>query len=518
MTIFSTNIVTRFGFEVLAKASAANRVIFTRALALKNAFPRDTFDMASDEETYKASSEWHEGEVDACSATQSTVRVIVGFDPVEGEQAMLAHTILLYGMVEGGSEVPIIALSDPTNTFRIFGTADRELAQRVTLQISFAFEGGSESVQIIYAPAPYLTVSDGERFVSCHKAGDSQTGEDQNVYGRKTFHNGILVGGEGTGFVVDTESDFEWAVTMNDEVHLAGSATHLYGNVIIRNGDVEIGSTEQPLNSLVSNAVRTNSVVPIAGDVSVINSVSPSNRSFLTASYSPSLDGGTQKIEIAARRTLSTSGTASIVMTSSPNWREIVVRSGVVRFIEGDVFVTNKLTVNQKLVVSQDINATNIISSGMVSSSVLETGTISNEDGEITLKSDILPHQDGFGSLGGEEKMLSRLCAKEVVFDNIRRSQNKPVVGFAYIEFEHSTLTVSPGFTITVTSESIGSTRRNGTLSDGSGQLVLECMATYAKWENGEFSSFILMPLPIGKYLVCSILQGNGLCLVLGIG
>lgn len=90
-----------------------------------------------------------------------------------------------------GDEIVLAAVSDTTASIRIPSTAEPPVTIEIALNIAVSDE---LAVTVTSSTAGSAMLSDLDRLVSCHKAGQPTTGERQTIYGVKEFHDAIYVG------------------------------------------------------------------------------------------------------------------------------------------------------------------------------------------------------------------------------------------------------------------------------------------------------------------------------------
>lgn len=179
---FSVNALTGAGRALIAQATAANRVMYTR-MATRS----DAMTQAQATGAQLSDFDGPSGAIAAASATGEVAR-IVGRVQNAGVVELSLRTFALCGRTEGMSsaepDVVIVVLSDPVPAAILppAGGVDSAAAIGFSLRIS-----AGESGMISVTPAGSATVADLARFVSLHTAGDSATGEAQTILGQKTF-------------------------------------------------------------------------------------------------------------------------------------------------------------------------------------------------------------------------------------------------------------------------------------------------------------------------------------------
>lgn len=182
---YSVNILTANGKAVIAGATASNRLIYTRMLTSSDAMTAEDAAAAS-----VSDFEGPQGSVVAASATDDVARVVgsvtnaaSGSDPVE------LRSFALCGRLESeAQDAVLLVLSDPAAS--VILPPSSAPASGASIGFSLRIDAGVAAMVTITS-AGSATVSDLERLVSCHRAGDATAGDAQNVRGIKFFLDGL---------------------------------------------------------------------------------------------------------------------------------------------------------------------------------------------------------------------------------------------------------------------------------------------------------------------------------------
>lgn len=248
MAEFSVNVVTTAGLALIARATAASQLIYTRVLSDADAMTAAAAALAT-----PADFSGPEGTILAASATDVSCRVVgrIGNQSTAATVKTFAVCAKIYGdasdvvvaVLSDDAEVPIPGASSPLTGVEIGFLINISSADTVTVQVT-----GAGSV----------TFGDIERFVSCHKAGDPTAGEQQTILGSKRFENGADFG---AGVGIEGELVVEGAVEMNNELLVDGQTqfnnnVHVYG---------ELGILGNPSTDNDDLAVITQFVTPDTG-------------------------------------------------------------------------------------------------------------------------------------------------------------------------------------------------------------------------------------------------------------
>lgn len=189
---FSINCLTYSGTQLLAQASAANPIVYIGAVASTNSYDKATLQQMSS----TSDSRWDVdgGVIIASSAKGNTARIIAGFRNRASEATIktIGITARLSSAADG-DEIVLASVSDTTASIRIPSTAEPPVTIEAALNIAVS---DALSVTVTSSTAGSAMLSDLDRLVSCHKAGQPETGERQTIYGVKEFQNTVSVGND----------------------------------------------------------------------------------------------------------------------------------------------------------------------------------------------------------------------------------------------------------------------------------------------------------------------------------
>ena len=241
---FDINIIPVSGQQLIASATAANRIVILGACS-KDTAATDAEDLAS------KGLAWFDGaagEILSCSADNGTSRILVRFTGSDDTGAQtLASVCILAKLANADDSTAVIlaASSDTTGKITIPGSSTQFV--KVPVNISFS---DTSVVQVVEASA--AAPSDLLRFVSCHKAGDTESGEDQVIWGEKTFK---------------TRVDFDGDVHANSSAQFSGYV-EMYDGLYVE-GEVSLAD-----DVTISGALLSGNVAPITNDAKDIGTAS----------------------------------------------------------------------------------------------------------------------------------------------------------------------------------------------------------------------------------------------------
>ena len=180
--VFSDQVVTVAGRTLIASATATNQIVFVKALSATTV-PADP--------SVTTGYDGVQGTITSSSATNNIARVVTSYNNASTSAPQPVKAIALMGKLasQSDSEAVIFAYCTDADS-EIYFPAKNAPEQITRFAYNVAFEGNSP-LEVTEAGAASL--SDLDRFVSCHRAGDPTTGEVQTIRGRKTFTNEITL-------------------------------------------------------------------------------------------------------------------------------------------------------------------------------------------------------------------------------------------------------------------------------------------------------------------------------------
>ena len=176
-SVFQTNEITQSGLRLIAESSSANPIAFVDALSASQ-IPQDP----EDAQGYNGIG----GTIDASSATDTTARVVALFGNTSTSEAQVVKAIAIRAKLasQSDSDAVIFAYSyDADSTIHF--PSNTAPSQRTRFAFAFDF---SQTQNVSVTEAGSASLADLERFVSCHKAGNPNAGEDQTIFGDKYWY------------------------------------------------------------------------------------------------------------------------------------------------------------------------------------------------------------------------------------------------------------------------------------------------------------------------------------------
>ena len=180
--VFSSQVITVAGRSLIASATATNQIVFVKALSA-GSVPADP--------SQTSGYDGVQGTITSSSATNNVARVVTSYNNASSNAPQPVKAIALMGKLASQSDAEAVIFAYCTDSgSEIYFPAKNAPEQITRFAYNIAFEGNAP-LEVTEAGAASL--SDLERFVSLHRAGDPTTGESQVIRGRKTFTNEITL-------------------------------------------------------------------------------------------------------------------------------------------------------------------------------------------------------------------------------------------------------------------------------------------------------------------------------------
>ena len=180
--VFSSQVITVAGRSLIASATATNQIVFVKALSATTV-PADP--------SVTSGYDGVQGTITSSSATNNVARVVTSYNNTNTNAPQPVKAIALMGRLASQSDADAVIFAYCTDSgSEIFFPAKNAPEQITRFAYNIAFEGDAP-LEVTEAGAASL--SDLNRFVSLHRAGDPTTGESQVIRGRKTFANEITL-------------------------------------------------------------------------------------------------------------------------------------------------------------------------------------------------------------------------------------------------------------------------------------------------------------------------------------
>lgn len=252
--VFSSQVVTVAGRTLIASATATNQIVFVKALSATTV-PADP--------SVTSGYDGVEGSVTSSSATNNVARVVTSYSNAPSSASQPVKAIALMGRLASQSDAEAVIFAYCTDVdSEIYFPGNNAPDQITRFAYNIAFEGNAP-LEVTEAGAASL--SDLDRFVSLHRAGDPTTGEDQSIKGSKTFNGEVtlknsvhmsadIVPTKGTTYKIGESVDSRLSDVYTETVHVG---TIIGGDTISSNWNIELGNSVMPESSTVTDSVSS---------------------------------------------------------------------------------------------------------------------------------------------------------------------------------------------------------------------------------------------------------------------
>lgn len=226
MPQFSVNIVTPAGQALLARASSALQLIYTRIKASETAVT------AADAAASVPADFPVAGTILAASATENIARIVGKISSASLSAAVNLKTFALCAKIDGDAEDAVLAvLSDENASVPLPASSAIDVNAEIGFLLTIT-DAGQVTVEVTGAGS--VTFGDIARFLSLYKAGDPTSGEAQTVLGNKTFSGALTANGTfsayGTAYF-DDFATFDNGLVANNDIIV--NAWSVYGDSLL---------------------------------------------------------------------------------------------------------------------------------------------------------------------------------------------------------------------------------------------------------------------------------------------
>ena len=329
--VFSSQVVTAGGRTLIASATATNQIVFVKALSATTV-PADP--------SVTSGYDGVQGTITSSSATNNVARVVSSYNNAPTSAPQPVKAIALMGRLasQSDSEAVIFAYCTDSDS-EIYFPGNNAPEQITRFAYNIAFEG---SAPLEVTEVGSASLSDLDRFVSLHRAGDPTTGEDQTIKGSKTFDGEVtlkrdvhmsanIVPTKGSTYKIGDSVGTRLSDVYTETVHVS---TIIGGDTVSSNWNIDVGNSVMPETSTIENNVSSVSIGAgnarfgsvYAGTVNGVNievgEASTSNKATLTFKEDALL---TDKDIVPANNT---NATQSCGRVTRP-WKELYVQNAI---------------------------------------------------------------------------------------------------------------------------------------------------------------------------------------------
>ena len=346
--VFSSQVVTVAGRSLIASATATNQIVFVKALSATTV-PADP--------SVTTGYDGVQGAITSSSATNNVARVVTSYNNAPTSTPQPVKAIALMGRLASQSDAEAVIFAYCTDSgSEIYFPSNNAPEQITRFAYNIAFEGDAP-LEVTEAGAASL--SDLNRFVSLHVAGDPTRGEDQEIKGSKTFDGEVTL-------KRDVHMSANIVPTKDSTYKIGDSASRLtdvytktlrvgvilHGEVVSPDEDIAVGSSISPEYTSVTNGISSLSVGAIdarfntvyAKTVNGVNielgEVFSSNKATLTFKEDALL---TDKDIVPANNT---NAIQSCGRVTRP-WKELYVKNAI-HLTKGTSSTTNNLVIYEE--------------------------------------------------------------------------------------------------------------------------------------------------------------------------
>ena len=190
MGIFLHKIITTAGKDLIAQATAANPIVWTRAAVGNSPL---TAEEAEEFDDYNTGTGRVEGSIFSASASAGVTRLTSLFGNVERANPFKVVGVAFYGRLANATQdvcaVVLCNEGDAEGDIYLPTTASPKQSTRFAVNIEVQ---GGETMAVVETGAASL--ADLDRYMTVHKAGNPSEGDiDQTVYGVKKFEDDITL-------------------------------------------------------------------------------------------------------------------------------------------------------------------------------------------------------------------------------------------------------------------------------------------------------------------------------------
>ena len=241
MADFNISIIPASGLELIASATATSPLIIDSVIGSTVSYTETQIQALCN--TPSAFTMSKVGDVDSASVINNIARVVVGFAHNDDAEQEL-HTIIITAHTATVSEKVLCAVSDDTHTLHVFSKIANMIPQRSELAFNIAVNDNTQIEAPTFALSQYLTHTETERFVTTHKAGAQDEGDDQRIRGMKTFENDVYVNGWLITEAIQAYGNIAApSIAIRDDVEATNIKLHQDG--IVKSDSLAIGSYDE---------------------------------------------------------------------------------------------------------------------------------------------------------------------------------------------------------------------------------------------------------------------------------
>ena len=254
--VFSSQVVTVAGRSLIASATATNQIVFVKALSATTV-PADP--------SVTTGYDGVQGTITSSSSTNNVARVVTSYNNAPTSTPQPVKAIALMGKLASQSDAEAVIFAYCTDSgSEIYFPGNNAPEQITRFAYNIAFEGDAP-LEVTEAGAASL--SDLNRFVSLHRAGDPTHGEDQEIKGSKTFDGEVTLKGAvhmSANILPTKDSTYKIGDSASRLTDVYTKTLHagviLHGEVVSPDEDIAVGSSISPEYTSVTNGISSLSI------------------------------------------------------------------------------------------------------------------------------------------------------------------------------------------------------------------------------------------------------------------
>lgn len=286
---FEVSQFSNSGLELLGQLSSHKSLVIKNILAAEKAYTADDFEQNIAWWTQETSATMAKVNAELASAghDQDQARLTIKFTAKPGQQDNIGiRTVIVIACgKESGvmtDDIVYCGVSDPQG-ITVLGYKEGGVDVSTAVSLYFKFNAASNITLETNENPDFVLHSELDRYMTCHKLGDVQTGDEQEVYGNKYFQNGIMLNGQDGRSCIEFTDIYgrqDVACTVNIDAQERGlsivSGNHLFNDtdrifsMELDNGTGLFDITRQRASyhvpDLYVDNVTTNSIAVEAGE------------------------------------------------------------------------------------------------------------------------------------------------------------------------------------------------------------------------------------------------------------
>lgn len=199
---FEVSQFSNSGLELLGQLSSHKSLVIKNILAAEKAYTADSFEQNIAWWTQETSATMAKVNAELASAghDQDQARLTIKFTAKPGQQDNIGiKTVIVIACgKESGvmtDDIVYCGVSDPQG-ITVLGARNGGIDVSTAISLYFKFNAASSITLETNENPDFVLHSELDRYMTCHKLGDVNAGDEQEVRGNKYFQNGIMLNGQ----------------------------------------------------------------------------------------------------------------------------------------------------------------------------------------------------------------------------------------------------------------------------------------------------------------------------------